>query len=181
MSSNRFGHGIGTGVIGRRRPTFPGQPGACRACGRVLLNKHLCPLWVITGSLGQVMRTSAPRCKADEIGGKADIGPRTSAFGVRADSLAYPMECLLVAKRRHKLGPRKATIGCTENPLESSILRARQTAAHCLAVSIYRNQLPQSKAEQITNQGSFSTASSGFAPLTHRAGDTAHAGNSKTL
>ena len=60
------------------------------------------PLRVITGSLGQVTRTSAPRCKADEIGGKADIGPRTSAFGVRADSLAYPMECLLVAKSGHR-------------------------------------------------------------------------------
>ena len=59
------------------------------------------PQRVITGSLGQVTRTSAPRCKADEIGGKADIGPRTSAFGVRADSLAYPMECLLVAISGH--------------------------------------------------------------------------------
>ncbi len=54
-------------------------------------------------SLAQATRRSAPGGKADEIFGKADIGPRTSAFGVRADALAYPMECLLVAEAVEKV------------------------------------------------------------------------------
>ncbi len=90
--------------------------------GRYLTSTS-CQHWVMSGSPAQAVRMSAPRCKADEIGGKADFGTRTSAFGVRAGSLAYPMECLFVAISGHSAtrvrSPNSSEIGCTEIPLES--------------------------------------------------------------
>ncbi len=61
------------------------------------IRRHQLPLRVNNGPSATPPGRSAPGGEADEIGGKADVGPRTSAFGVRADSLAYPTECPFVA------------------------------------------------------------------------------------
>ena len=73
------------------------------AAGAYSDRRHQLPLWVISGPTAAPPGRSAPGGKADEIGGKADIAPRRSAFGVTADALAYPIECPLIATTGHVL------------------------------------------------------------------------------
>ncbi len=56
--------------------------------------------WVRNGPSATPPGRSAPGGEADEIGRKTDIGPQTSAFGVRADALAYLMKCPNLARSR---------------------------------------------------------------------------------
>ena len=59
------------------------------------------PQWVKSRPSATPPGRSAPGGEADEIGGKADIGPRTSAFGVRAVVPATWSELRLLAMNGH--------------------------------------------------------------------------------